>query len=151
MLRKADDPFICMFPCGGIGPPCICIGGCDPFPELEEKYKRNFHESHIVLRDVFFSAKKKREKCGKRIIYLDASLDVEVADYSFDSQVPWMDSSYFAEAGSALDDLDNAVVAYIDWGHFALHDVDAVAHDSSYHFDTLFEYKICVLLVNDSH
>lgn len=26
-----------MFPCGGIGPPCICIGGCDPFPELQKK------------------------------------------------------------------------------------------------------------------
>lgn len=35
MLRKADEPFICMFPCGGIGPPCICIGGCDPFPKEE--------------------------------------------------------------------------------------------------------------------
>lgn len=39
---------------------------------------------------------------GKQINYLDASLKhVEVVDYSFDSQIPWVDSSYFAEAGSA--------------------------------------------------
>lgn len=77
---------------------------------------------------------------GRRTIYLDASLEhAEVADYSFDSLVPWMDSSYFAEAGSASDDLGNAVVAYIDWDHFALHDVDEAAHDSSYRFDTLFK------------
>ena len=74
--------------------------------------------------------------------YLDASLEhVEAVDCSFESQVPWMDSSCFAAAGSALDDLDNAVVAYIDWDHFALHDVDEAAHDSSFHFDTLFKHK----------
>lgn len=63
---------------------------------------------------------------------------MEVADCSFDSQVPWMDSSYSAAMRSAWGDgLNNAVVAYTDWDHFALHDVDGVAHDSSCHFDTL--------------
>lgn len=62
---------------------------------------------------------------------------MEVADCPAGSQAPWMGSSYFAAVGSALDDLGSVVVAYIDWDHFALHDVDEAAHDSSYHFDTL--------------
>lgn len=34
------------------------------------------------------------------------------------------------------------MVAYIDWDHFALHDVDVVVHGSSSHFDTLFEQNM---------
>lgn len=77
--------------------------------------------------------------------YLDASLDVEVVDCSFDNQVPWMRSSYSVAAASAWDveHLDNVVVAYIDWDHFALHDVDAVEHGSSFRFDTLNEMGMC--------
>lgn len=72
-------------------------------------------------------------------IYLDASLKHEAAvDYSSDIPAPSMDSSWFVVAVSALDvHLDNVAVAYIDWDHFALHDVDEAVHDSSYRFDTL--------------
>lgn len=66
---------------------------------------------------------------------------MEAVDYSSDSPVPWMRSSYFAAAAWAWDveHLDNVVVAYIDWDHFALHDVDEVVHGSSYRFDTLMK------------
>lgn len=70
---------------------------------------------------------------------MDASLEHEgVADYSFDNQAPSMDSSYFAVEVSAWDEhLDNVVVACMDWARFAFHDENEVAHDSSFHFDTL--------------
>lgn len=74
---------------------------------------------------------------------MDASSEREEAvDYSFDIQVPWMGSSYFAVVVSASDEhLGNVVAAYIDWDHFALHDADVEACDSSYRFDTLTENK----------
>lgn len=83
-----------------------------------------------------------------QIDYLDASSEhAVVVDCLIDSQVPWMDSSYFAVVDSALDDLGNAVAAYIGWDHFASHDVDEAAHDSSYHFDTLMQMKQIFLFV----
>lgn len=98
MLRKADEPFICMFPCGGIGPPCICIGGCDPFPK--EETNKNIISTKVLKTEA--TSTREREKMGKTVIYLDASLEhVEVADFPFDTQVPWLDSSWFAEVGSA--------------------------------------------------
>lgn len=74
---------------------------------------------------------------------MDASLEhVKVVDCPFDNQVPWLDSSYFFAAVSALGEhLDNGVVAYIDLDHCALDDADVEVYDSSFHFDTLSTKK----------